>query len=84
VIAGFRYEDERGLEGEPVYAYREGLERTTTTIRPGGGEFKNRFSTRRQAGGEEPALPAQWGRHAGGIVVLCGRAGRVPRDKAGT
>ncbi|MGB9031450.1 MAG: TonB-dependent receptor plug domain-containing protein, partial [Acidobacteriaceae bacterium] len=44
LIAGARYENERGLEGEPVYAYREGLERTNYDYQAQvGGEFKNRF-----------------------------------------
>lgn len=44
VIGGFRYENERGLEGEPVYAYREGLERNNYDYQAQvGGQFKNRL-----------------------------------------
>jgi vitamin B12 transporter len=44
VIAGFRYEDERGLEGEPVYAFHEALERENYDYQAqAGGEFRNRL-----------------------------------------
>jgi vitamin B12 transporter len=44
VVAGFRYEDERGLEGEPVYAFHETLERENYDYQAQvGGEFKSRL-----------------------------------------
>ncbi|MGC2636345.1 MAG: TonB-dependent receptor [Acidobacteriaceae bacterium] len=44
VAAGARYDNERGVEKEPVYAYREGLERANYDYQGQiGGEFKNRL-----------------------------------------
>ena len=44
VIAGFRFDEERGLEGEPAYALHEGLERGNYDYQAQiGGEFKNRL-----------------------------------------
>lgn len=44
VLLGARFEDERGVEKEPVYAYREGLERQNYDYQAQlGGEFKNRL-----------------------------------------
>ncbi len=44
VIAGFRYDNERGVEKEPVYTFREGLARGNYDYQAQlGGEFKSRF-----------------------------------------
>lgn len=44
VIAGFRFNDERGVDKEPVYAFREAIERPNYDYQAQlGGEFKNRF-----------------------------------------
>jgi vitamin B12 transporter len=44
VTAGFRFDDERGVENEPVYAYHEGLERGNYDYQAQvGGEFRNRL-----------------------------------------
>ncbi|HEX4005158.1 MAG TPA: TonB-dependent receptor [Acidobacteriaceae bacterium] len=44
VTAGFRYDNERGVEKEPVYDYREGLARGNYDYQAQvGGEFKNRL-----------------------------------------
>lgn len=44
VTAAARYENERGMENEPVFAYREGLERTNYDYQAQlGGEFKSRL-----------------------------------------
>lgn len=44
VIGGFRYEDERGSEGEPVYAFHESVERANYDYQAQiGGEFRNRL-----------------------------------------
>ena len=44
VILGARFENERGVEKEPVYAFREGLARTNYDYQAQlGGEFKSRF-----------------------------------------
>lgn len=43
-IGGFRYEDERGSEGEPVYAFHESVERANYDYQAQiGGQFKNRL-----------------------------------------
>lgn len=44
VIGGFRYEDERGSEKEPVYSFQESVERANFDYQAQiGGEFKNRL-----------------------------------------
>jgi vitamin B12 transporter len=44
IIGGFRFDDERGMEGEPVYASRQALERENYDYQAQmGGEFKNRL-----------------------------------------
>ncbi|MFZ0632796.1 MAG: TonB-dependent receptor plug domain-containing protein [Acidobacteriaceae bacterium] len=57
VIGAFRFEDERGLESEPVYAYREGLERQNYDYQAQvGGQFKNRLFYTAAGGVEENGL----------------------------
>ena len=57
VIGAFRYEDERGLESEPVYAYRQGLERENYDYQAQvGGQFKNRVFYNAAGGVEENGL----------------------------
>ena len=44
VLLGARFEDERGVEEEPVYLFRDGLERRNYDYQAQiGGQFKNRF-----------------------------------------
>ncbi len=44
IIGGFRFEDERGMEGEPVYGLRQALERGNYDYQAQmGGQFKNRL-----------------------------------------
>ncbi|MGA8531116.1 MAG: TonB-dependent receptor plug domain-containing protein, partial [Acidobacteriaceae bacterium] len=57
VTGAFRYENERGLESEPVYAYREGLERENYDYQAQvGGQFKNRLFYTAAGGVEENGL----------------------------
>jgi len=57
VIGAFRYEDERGVESEPVYAYRQGLERENYDYQAQiGGQFKNRVFYNAAGGVEENGL----------------------------
>jgi len=44
VIGGFRFDDERGMEGEPVHGFRQALERGNYDYQAQmGGEFKDRL-----------------------------------------
>lgn len=44
ILGGFRFEDERGMEGEPVYGLRQALERPNYDYQAQvGGEFANRL-----------------------------------------
>jgi vitamin B12 transporter len=44
ILGGFRYENERGVEEEPIYLFREGLARQNYDYQAQiGGQFKNRF-----------------------------------------
>lgn len=57
VIGAFRYEDERGLEAEPVYAYRKGLERENYDYQGQvGGQLKNRLFYTAAGGVEKNGL----------------------------
>ena len=77
VIAGFRYENERGLEGEPVYAYREGLERTNYDYQARvGGEFKYRFFYTAAGGVEKNQLFGTVATPRGGASWYLVRPGR--------
>jgi len=77
VIAGFRYENERGLEGEPVYAYREGLERTNYDYQAQlGGEFKSRFFYTAAGGVEKNQLFGTVGTPRGGASWYLVRPGK--------
>ena len=77
VIAGARYEDERGLEGEPVYAYREGLERDELRLSGAGGRRIQEplLLHRGRRRGEEPAVRDRGTRRAvAPRGTWCGRA----------
>ena len=77
VIAGARYENERGLEGEPVYAYREGLERTNYDYQGQvGGQFKNRFFYTAAGGVEKNQLFGTVGTPRGGASWYVVRPGK--------
>lgn len=57
VIAGFRFDDERGMEGEPVYAMREALSRQNYDYQAQlGGEFANRLFYTASGGVEKNGL----------------------------
>jgi vitamin B12 transporter len=57
VIGGFRYEDERGMAGEPVYAFHQALERPNYDYQAQvGGEFKNRIFYTASGGVEKNGL----------------------------
>ena len=72
VVAGARYENERGVEKEPVYAYREGLERKNYDYQAQvGGEFKNRLFYTVAGNVEKNGLFGTVGTpHAGGSYYL--------------
>ncbi len=77
VIAGGRYENERGLEGEPVYAFREGLERTNYDYQAQlGGQFKSRFFYMAAGGVEKNQLFGTVGTPRGGASVYLVRPGK--------
>ncbi len=77
VIAGARYENERGLEGEPVYAFREGLERTNYDYQAQlGGQFKSRFFYMAAGGVEKNQLFGTVGTPRGGASVYLVRPGK--------
>ncbi|HZZ38171.1 MAG TPA: TonB-dependent receptor [Acidobacteriaceae bacterium] len=57
VIGAFRYEDERGLEAEPAYAFRQGLERENYDYQAQvGGQFRNRLFYTAAGGVEQNGL----------------------------
>ena len=67
VIAGFRYEDERGMESEPVYSFGENTERTNYDYQAQvGGQFKNRFFYTAAGGVEKNQLFGLVGTPRGG------------------
>lgn len=77
VVAGFRYEDERGMEGEPVYAFGENLERTNYDYQAQlGGEFKNRFFYTAAGGVEKNQLFGLVGTPRGGASWYVVRPGQ--------
>jgi len=77
VVAGFRFENERGLEGEPAYTYREGLERTNYDYQAqAGGEFKNRFFYQAAGGIEKNGLFGTVGTPRGGASYYIVRPGK--------
>ncbi len=77
VIAGARYENERGLEGEPVYVFREGLERTNYDYQAQlGGQFKSRFFYMAAGGVEKNQLFGTVGTPRGGASVYLVRPGK--------
>ena len=72
VLAAARYENERGLEDEAVYAYHENLGRTNYDYQAQlGGEFKNRFFYTAAGGVEKNELFGTVGTpHVGGSYYL--------------
>jgi iron complex outermembrane receptor protein/vitamin B12 transporter len=77
VIAGFRYEDERGMEGEPVYLFREGVERANYDYQAQlGGEFKSRFFYTAAGGVEKNQLFGTVGTPRGGASWYVVRPGK--------
>jgi len=79
VIGGFRYEDERGLEGEPVYAIHETIERANYDYQAQlGGQFKNRFFYTAAGGVEKNQLFGTVGTPRGGASWYLVRPGKGP------
>ena len=77
VIGGFRYEDERGMEGEPVYLFGENLERTNYDYQAQlGGQFKNRFFYTAAGGVEKNQLFGLVGTPRGGASLYLIRPGQ--------
>jgi iron complex outermembrane receptor protein/vitamin B12 transporter len=77
VIAGFRYENERGMEGEPVYSFHEGLERTNYDYQAQvGGQLKNRFFYTAAGGVEKNQLFGLVGSPHGGASWYVVRPGQ--------
>ena len=77
VIGGFRYEDERGMEGEPVYVFHEALERTNYDYQAQvGGQFKNRFFYTAAGGVEKNQLFGLVGTPRGGASWYVVRPGK--------
>lgn len=57
IIGGFRFEDERGMAGEPVYAFRQAVERENYDYQAQvGGELKNRLFYTASGGVEKNGL----------------------------
>ena len=77
VTAGARYDNERGVENEPVYAYHEGLERGNYDYQAQvGGEFKSRLFYTAAGNVEKNGLFGTVGSpHVGGSYYLV-RPGR--------
>ncbi|HEX3660680.1 MAG TPA: TonB-dependent receptor [Acidobacteriaceae bacterium] len=77
VIGAFRYENERGLESEPVYAFRNGLERENYDYQAQvGGQFKNRLFYTAAGGVEENGLFGQVGTPRAGASWYVVRPGQ--------
>lgn len=77
VIAGFRYEDERGMEGEPVYLFGENVERTNYDYQAQvGGQVKNRFFYTAAGGVEKNQLFGLVGTPRGGASWYVVRPGQ--------
>lgn len=77
VIAGFRYEDERGMEGEPVYFFGENVERTNYDYQAQlGGQFKSRFFYTAAGGVEKNQLFGLVGTPRGGASWYAVRPGK--------
>ncbi|MFP5228931.1 MAG: TonB-dependent receptor plug domain-containing protein [Acidobacteriota bacterium] len=77
ILGGFRYEDERGMEGEPVYLIGDNLERTNYDYQAQlGGEFKNRFFYTAAGGVEKNQLFGTVGTPRGGASWYLIRPGR--------
>jgi len=76
IIGGFRYENERGLEGDPAYDYRQGLERTNYDYQAQvGGQFRNRFFYTAAGGVEKNQLFGTVGTPRGGASWYVVRPG---------
>ncbi len=77
VIAGFRYEDERGMEGEPVYLFGENVERANYDYQAQlGGQFRNRFFYTAAGGVEKNQLFGLVGTPRGGASWYVVRPGQ--------
>lgn len=77
IVAGFRYENERGLESEPVYAIFENLNRSNYDYQAQlGGEFKNRFFYTAAGGVEKNGLFGTVGSPRGGASYYLVRPGK--------
>ena len=77
VIAGFRYENERGMSGEPVYFFGENVERTNYDYQAQlGGQFKNRFFYTAAGGVEQNQLFGLVGTPRGGASWYLVRPGQ--------
>lgn len=77
VVAGFRYENEGGLDSEPVYAILENLNRTNYDYQAQlGGEFKNRFFYTAAGGVEKNGLFGTVGTPRGGALYYLVRPGK--------
>ena len=77
VIAGFRYEDERGMEGEPAYFFGENTERTNYDYQAQlGGQFKNRFFYTAAGGVEKNQIFGLVGTPRGGASWYVVRPGQ--------
>lgn len=77
ILGAFRFDDERGMDAEPVYAYRQALERGNYDYQAQlGGEFRNRMFYTAAGGVEKNALFGTVGTpHAGASYYLV-RPGR--------
>jgi vitamin B12 transporter len=77
IIAAARFESERGLESEPAYAYRRGLERTNYDYQAQiGGQFKNRLFYTAAGGIEKNGLFGTVGTPRAGASWYLVRPGR--------
>jgi vitamin B12 transporter len=77
VIAGFRYEDERGMDGEPVYFFGQNLERTNYDYQAQlGGQIKNRLFYTAAGGVEKNQLFGLVGTPRGGVSWYIVRPGQ--------
>lgn len=77
VIAGFRYENERGLESYPVYFLQNNLDRTNYDYQAQlGGQFRNRFFYMAAGGVEKNGLFGTVGTPRGGASWYVVRPGK--------
>jgi iron complex outermembrane receptor protein/vitamin B12 transporter len=77
VVAGFRYEDERGLDSYPVYSLLNTLDRTNYDYQAQvGGQFNNRFFYTAAGGVEKNGLFGTVGTPRGGASYYVVRPGK--------